>query len=35
MALDDTQRQLLVSALTDLHGAFSLQEGERGETELV
>ena len=35
MALDDTQRQLLVSALTDLHGAFCLQEGERGETELV
>ena len=35
MALDDTQRQLLVSALADLHGAFCLQEGERGETELV
>ena len=35
MALDDIQRQLLVSALTDLHGAFCLQEGERGETELV
>ena len=35
MALDDTQRQLLVSALMDMHGAFRLQEGERGETELV
>ena len=35
MAMDDSQRQFLVSALTDMHGAFCLQEGERGETELV
>ena len=35
MALDDTQRQLLVSALTDLHGAFCLQEVEWDETGLV
>ena len=32
MALDNTQRQLLASALTDLHGAFCLQEGDWGET---
>ena len=35
MALDNTQMQLLVSALTDLYGAFCLQEGEWGETDLV
>ena len=35
MAMDDSQRQFLVSALTDMHGAFCLQEGERGEIELV
>ena len=35
MALDESQRKLLVSTLTDMHEAFCLQEGERGETELV
>lgn len=35
MALYNSQRQLLVCALTDLHGVFCLQEEERGETELV
>ena len=35
MALDESQRKLLVSTLTDMHEAFCLQEGERGDTELV
>ena len=35
MALDDTKRQLLVSALTDLYKAFCLQKGQCGEMELV
>ena len=35
MALGESQRKVLESALTNLHEAFCLHEGERGETELV
>ena len=35
MALGESQRKVLESALINLHEAFCLHEGERGETELV
>ena len=35
MALGESQREVLESTLTNLHEAFCLHEGERGETELV